>query len=407
MRLSWRRLGILFVIAVAFASRPFSAGRPLSAHSHAGCGGANNVGNNVIGVFELKGATGELKWVYDVSTGGLGRNGGYISIPQIVSTAPADGRACLFAANAGTHDISAFQMTIEHEPGTPCPCSMKAAGGPVSIGAQSTFGSLGAGLALTPDGKTLYSANPGSSDLSRFDVLKGCALELVEPRIAGPKAPADIQVKPDGRCLAVSSPETDSVDMYRIGPDHRLTSVGRFDVPGPGLANGLEFTSRVANDSLYVSKAADGQAVIVRFDVAPSCRLAARPSVTTVPTGRTSSLARLDPENRCLFAPGYLSSRMAVNHPPSVLTAFAVDALTGQLTPASTVDDVAFYPSGHSFGRTFGGERFLYYSAFTREIFRRPVNGCVPGAVVRPGVPAAQATHLPATGPLRSLTIVQ
>jgi hypothetical protein len=350
-----------------------------SAHEHQGCMAVNNISNNRLGVFEILGATGALRWVADVPTGGVGRNGGYVSIPQIVSTAPENGRACIFAANAGTNDISAFEITIEQEPGTPCPCSLKAAGTPAAIGAGAVFGGLGAGLAVTPDGKALYSANPGSSDITRYAVQRGCGIGLAGARVAAPPAPADIQMKPDGRCLAVSSPLTDSVDMYRVGSDYALTPAGRFDVPGPGQASGIEFSSRIARDSLYVTKAAEGRVVVVRFDVGDSCRLAAAPAVSAVPTGRTSSVARLDPENRCLFVPSHTTSRLAVNHPPSVLTAFTVDPLTGALTQPTTVDDVAFYPAGLELARTYEGTPFLYYTSFTREIFRRRAERLRPG----------------------------
>jgi hypothetical protein len=260
---------------------------------------------------------------------------------------------------------------------------------------------------VTPDGKALYTANPGSNDITRYAVRPGCGLQPTSPRVEAPPAPADIQVKPHGRCLAVSSPLTDSGDMYRIWKDYSLTPAGRFEVPGPGQASGLEFSSRTARYGLYVTKAADDRAVIVRFDVADSCRLGPAPTVTTVPTGRTSSVARLDPENRCLFAPGHTTSRLAVNHPPSVLTTFTVDPATGALAEPTTVDDVAFYPAGLEFATTYDGTPFLYYTSFTREIFRRPLDKCVPGAVVWPGVRAAQSTTLPATGPLRALTIIR
>jgi hypothetical protein len=121
-----------------------------------------------------------------------------------------------------------------------------------------------------------------------------------------------------------------------------------------------------------------------------------------------SSLAKLDPENQCLYAPNHTVATLAVNHPPSTLSSFAVDPTTGALTPVTTVDDDAFYPAGMGFGKTYSGERFLYYTSFTREIFRRPIAaGCRPGDVVRPGIPASTNSTLPSTGPLRTLVIVQ
>ena len=379
------------------------------AHEHTACVEVNNISNNRLGIFELLGLTGELKRVEEVTTGGVGRNGGYISIPQIVSTPAVAGHACVFAANAATNDVTAFDVAIEKEVDTPCPCHNKAAGPPVSIGVGAIFGALGAGVAVTPDARTLYTLNPGSSDLSRFVIRRGCALQLVNERerTQAPPAPSDIQVKPDGRCVAVPSPVTDRVAMYRIGTGNELVRAGQFDVPGPGRATSVQFTRSVLADVLYVSKAASGQAVITRFDVDRECQLA-RPAVTAVTTGRMSSVAQLDPENLCLYAANHTVATLAVNHPPSTLSAFSVNPLTGSLAHVITVEDVAFYPAGMGFGRTYSGQRFLYYTSFTREIFRRPLAaGCLPGPVVRPGVPASENPTLPATGPLRTLTIVQ
>ena len=397
-----RRLSLAVLVGAALTSTT-----PFRAHEHNACVEVNNSSNNRLGVFELLGATGRLKRVEEVATGGTGVNGGYISIPQIASTSAVAGRACVFAVNAATHDVSAFQVTMEQEPGTPCPCHTRPAGGPVSIGGGASFGPLGGGVAVTPDGRAVYTANPGSSDISSFAVRPGCGIQRVGPRLPAPPEPADIQVKPDGRCLAVSSPVTDRIAMYRIGSNRQLVPAAQFAVPGPGRASGIEFSSRLERDVLYVSKAAAGRTVIVRFDVeASSCRLQT-PSVTELRRGRTSSVARLDPDNRCLFTADHPSSLLAVNHPPSTISAFAVDSATGDLTHVTTVDDVAFYPAGMVFGRTFDGARFLYYTSFTREILRRPLVGCVPGPVVAPNERASLEPSLPSTGPLRTLALIE
>jgi len=399
---SRRRLFRAGLVLAALAWMP-----PFEADHHNACVEVNNTSNNRVGVFELIGATGALSWVQEVPTDGVGRNGGYISLPQIVSTEPQNGRACVFATNADTNNVSALQVTIEREPGTPCNCYNRLVTPPVSIGPGSTFGSLGGGVAVAPNRKALYTANPGSNDISRFSIDDACAIKLESPHVTAPPAPADIQVTPDGRCLAVSSPVTDRVAMYRIEDTQALVPVGQFNVPGPGRAGGLEFSSRLEKSWLYVSKAANAQTVIVRFEVGERCRLGPQPQVTALPTGRTSNVAKLDPENRCLFTPNHATGLLAVNHPPSTLSAFSVDPVTGSLTHVTTVDDVAFYPAGMVFGKTFSGERFLYYTSFTREIFRRPLSGCIPGRVILPGVRASNNAALPTTGPLRTLTIIQ
>jgi hypothetical protein len=399
-------LSALLLAALAWAA-PAS-----QADEHNGCASVNNTSNNRISVFETVGANGELKWVQEVTTGGIGSNGGFYSIPQIASTKPRGGHACVFAVNAATDDISAFQVTIDHETPGDCPCKhQQKGGGPISIGSDALFGRLGGGVAVTGNGTAngyaLYTANPGTSNISTFTVSDDCEPSLVGSRIPTPGPPADIQVKPDGQCLAVSSPNTDSVAMYSIGPQHLLTPAGIFPVPGPGTASGLEFSQpQLGRDSLYVAKADPDEIVIVGFKILPDCKLANNPGITRTTKGRAASVIRLDPDNRCLFVMNQrteTSSLLTANHPPSRLTSFAVEPGTGELRYVTTVDDVAFYPSGLEFGETLNHERFVYYTSFSREILRRPVLGCQPGEIVAP----TARTGVPGTGLLRGLTIIQ
>jgi lactonase family protein with 7-bladed beta-propeller len=396
----------LFFSALMMAALAWQA-PGFRAHEHTGCGSVNNSSNNRITVFEILGTTGELKPVQEILTGGHGAHGGYYSIPQIAATPSKLGKACVFAANAATDDVSAFRVTIEQEPGKTCPCQHDPVGlKPFSIGSDGRFGPLGGGVALAPDGGALYTANPGSSNLSTFTVEADCGLKLVGPRVTTAPRPSDIQVKPDGRCLAVASPTNNAVSMYRIGSDRLLTAAGQFAVPGPGRASGVEFSKTVAMDTLYVAKADPQSTVIARYHVRPDCSLEGSPLITTVTSGRTSNVAKLDPENQCLYVPNQASasvSLLAANHPPSTLTTFVVDPDTGDLSQGTTVDDVSFYPAGLGFNETSDGQRFLYYTSFGREILRRPVKGCTPGPVTAPPVP----TGVAGTGLLRTLAIVR
>jgi 6-phosphogluconolactonase (cycloisomerase 2 family) len=399
-RVCWLRTALPLLAALA-CSAP-----PAGANQHNGCADVNNTSNNRITVYETVGTTGELKWVEEVVTGGIGSRGGFYSIPQIVSTPPRDGTACVFAVNAATHDVSAFKVVIEHE-GQDCDCKHHpAAAGPVTIGSDAQFGPLGGGVALL-EASTLYTANPGSSNISTFTISPDCGLALTGSRVPTPGPPADIQVKPDGKCLAVSSPDTDRIAMYSIGSDHLLTPAGEVSVPGSGRASGIEFSeTRLSRDSLYVAKADPDEIVIVRFSVLPGCKLAANPTVTKTAKGRAGSVLKLDPDNRCLFVPNQRSDSvtlLSASRPSSRITTFSVEPLTGELSLVGTFDDVAFLPSGLAFGETTAGDRFLYYTSFPREVFRRPVVGCVPGPVIEPSV----STDVPGAGLLRGLTIIQ
>ena len=394
---------------------------PLRADEHAGCADINNSSNNRLSVFKILRATGGLELVQEIPTGGHGSHGGYYSLPQIASTRPnRDGRACVFVVNAATHDITAFRANVGHPPNAPCDCYHELAERVPASHDIAPMGPLGGGLAVHPDGTKLYSANPGNSTISTFDIGPDCSLSRQEMSLPAPDRPADIQitqVRSGQRCLALTSPTTDRVSLYRVtssgagaGPSGGgLSLVASYDVPGPGLASGAEFSSRVLRDTLYVVKADPTRMVIVRYHVNGDCSLVTTPDpkVTVLGTGRSSNLAELDPENRCLFVHSELSSSISLltaNHPPSMLTTFAVNPVSGDLQPVTTVEDSAFFPAGLGFADVAElGQRFIYYTSFSREVFRRRVDGCVPGPVIGSGV----RTGVPGTGLLRTLTVLQ
>jgi hypothetical protein len=417
--------------AAALALALTAVGAPLRADEHNGCAAVNNVSNNRVSIFEIIGATGELKLIQEIPTRGVGDDGGYYSIPQIASTAPRDGRACIFVTNSRTNNVSAIILELGEEHGAMASGRLATAV-PVEIGHDASFGRLGGGLALHPDETVLYTSNPASNNISTFAVDRMCNLTLLGSRVPAPPAPSDIQVKPDGRCLAVVSPVSNTVVLYSLNPLPQptvpipapldpvlgpvpavvgpvlapvLVRTGEFPVPGPGRATGIEFSQHVARDSLYVTKADADRTVIVHYHVRPDCSLEPTPDVTIATTGRTANLAKLDPDNRCLFVPNQGSasiSLVAANHPPSGLTTFNVHPVTGDLTLVGTVEDPAFLPAGVAFAESSRGERSVYYTSFSREILRRRVTACRPGPVLD-----TARTGVPGNGVLRGLTVIQ
>jgi 6-phosphogluconolactonase (cycloisomerase 2 family) len=385
---------------------------PLGANEHAGCADINNSSNNRLSVFKILKTTGALELVQEIPTGGHGADGGYYSLPQIASTrANRDGKACVFVVNAATHDITAFRAAVGHPLEAPCDCFHEIVQRlPVSDDVAA-MGNLGGGVAVSPDGSKLYSANPGNSTVSTFDIAPDCSLSRVEAILPAPERPADIQatqLRTGGRCVALTSPSTNRVSLYRAAPTGMLAAASSYEVPGPGQPSGAKFSSRLARDTLYVVKADPARLVVVRYHVNGDCSLETSPGpmVTVLNTGRSSSVAELDPENRCLFVHTQRSpsiSLLTANHPPSTLATFSVNPVSGDLQPVTTVEDSAFLPAGLDFADIPGVGRFLYYTSFSREVFRRPVIGCVPGPVLGAGV----RTGVPGTGLLRALTVLQ
>lgn len=92
-------------------------------------------------------------------------------------------------------------------------------------------------LAVTPNGRWAYTANAGTSTLSRYRIARDGRLELAVA-VAGSNGPnagaTDLAVTPDGRTLYALAPRSLQVLAYRIGHDGSLSPQGA----GTGLPVG-------------------------------------------------------------------------------------------------------------------------------------------------------------------------
>lgn len=92
-------------------------------------------------------------------------------------------------------------------------------------------------LAVTPDGRWAYTANAGTSNLSRYRVGRDGRLELAAAVAASNGANAgatDLAVTPGGRRLYALAPRSLQILAYRIGHDGSLSPLGA----GTGLPVG-------------------------------------------------------------------------------------------------------------------------------------------------------------------------
>src|SRR3989441_3746223 len=184
-----------------------------------------------------RGADGSLAWVGSVSTGGAGAGGGLGSQGAIGTS--DDGR-CLFAVNAGSNDVSAFQVSTAGLPLT----SRVASGGvrPVS---------------LTVHDNVLYVLNAGGEgNISGFDVGADGALTPIPGStraLSGTAVgPAEVAFTPDGARLVVTEKATSRIDVYLVGPDG-IASPAVTTASAGGTPFGFAFGHR---GELFVSEAA-------------------------------------------------------------------------------------------------------------------------------------------------------
>jgi hypothetical protein len=148
---------------------------------------------NTAWVFKAVAPGGHVRHVATLTaTGQSGIGGGYFAVPR---NAIASTGTCVFISNAGSSTISSFAP----------PYTLASV--PVgSYGNGSLDGSIGGiGLALSPNGQTLYSAWSESENLATWSVAADCALTLgnIYPE-ADTVAP--LAVTDDGTTLVVPDP---------------------------------------------------------------------------------------------------------------------------------------------------------------------------------------------------------
>lgn len=189
-------------------------------------------------------------------TGGSGSTGFFASNRVKATT----GGGFVFASNSLSNDVSVFTVDtttggLTLVPGSPFPT-----GGSVDH--------RGIALSATPNGKFLVAANSGSSNLTVFSVAGSGALTAIPGSPFPALSPPDgIKISSDGRFLAVGEPVANQVEMFNIGSDGSLASVGAFPGLGGGVLAGVDMSC--GPEWLYGGKASPTTAVVDGYSIAP------------------------------------------------------------------------------------------------------------------------------------------
>ena len=196
----------------------------------------NQAAGNVVAMY-ARGADGGLTWVGSVPTGGAGAGNGLGSQGAIALS--DDGRG-LFAVNAGSNDVSAFQVS------------------PAGLSLTSRVASGGVRpISLTVHDNVLYVLNAGGEgNISGFNVGADGALTPIPGStraLSGTAVgPAEVAFTPDGTRLVVTEKATSKIDLYAVGPDG-IASTAVSTASAGGTPFGFAFGHR---DELFVSEAA-------------------------------------------------------------------------------------------------------------------------------------------------------
>lgn len=191
-------------------------------------------------------------------------------------------RRCLYVANAGSHEISAFALRN---------------GGQnlLFVGKVKSGGKRPVSLAINPKQSLLYALNAGGAVgdvdyVSGFTVKRGCRLTPLggstQPLSAANTAPAQVGFSPDGKFLVVTEKATNKINTYAVAPSG---TIGLPDVqPSAGTTPfGFSFGKGF---KLFVSEAAGGAAKggsVSSYVLRPNGKL--RVITTTLATTETAT----------------------------------------------------------------------------------------------------------------------
>jgi len=195
----------------------------------------NQASGNAVAIF-ARGADGSLTWQSNVATGGSGAGSGLGS--QGALALSNDGR-WLFAVNAGSNDVSAFQVTTS------------------GLSLASRVGSGGVRpISLTVHGGVVYVLNAGDGNISGFRVSTDGALAPIPGStraLSGANVgPAQVAFSPDGQRLVVTEKTTNRLDVFTVNGDG-VASAATSTASAGGTPFGFAFGHR---DELFVSEAA-------------------------------------------------------------------------------------------------------------------------------------------------------
>jgi len=170
----------------------------------------DNPNGNSVTAFKVT-AAGKLSLFETLDTGGDGLGGGFFLSPHLAIESNAH---CVFAADAGSNDIAAFEG----------PSFNRIT--PNFTNSQLNAEALGMGLAVDPAGKFLYSAWSGSENIAVLAIAPDCSLTLEGSPIQQPDEVIDLTVARDGGVLVVSYPNVGGAQAYKTSSTGALTPLG-------------------------------------------------------------------------------------------------------------------------------------------------------------------------------------
>jgi 6-phosphogluconolactonase (cycloisomerase 2 family) len=330
----------LFSLGIAALSLPLFAGSAAIAQPPIGAvyTMTNATTDNQVYVYPRK-LDGSLGTPRKFATNGTGTGTGLGNQSALILD-PA--RRCLYVANAGSNEISAF--------------SLRTGGQTLSfVGKVSSGGLRPISLTINPKQSLLYALNAGGAvgnadNISGFTVKRGCRLTPLsgstQPLSAANTAPAQVGFSPDGKFLVVTEKATNKINTYAV-----LASgaIGKPNVqPSAGTTPfGFSFGEGF---KLFVSEAAGGAAKagsVSSYLLRPSGQL--KVITTTLATTETATCwVVVSADGRFAYVTNTGSGNLSSLKVGSTGKLSLLESIAGRTGKGSAPIDLALSPDGRN-----------------------------------------------------------
>jgi DNA-binding beta-propeller fold protein YncE len=226
-------------------------------------------------------------------TGGGGRRRLWLGVATVVAllaaAAPAQAAPFAYVTNAGDgvsqYDVGAGGLLAPLSPAT------------VAAHREPL------GVAVSPDGRSVYVTNDMSDNISQYDVGPGGALTPKTPAtVTAGDRPSRVAISPDGRSVYVTDSgdgvvANDTVSQYDVDAGGALTP----KTPATVAAGDFPFGVAVSPDgrSVYVTNGNSND--ISQYDVGPGGVLSPKTQATVAAAGLFPTELAVSPDGRSVY----------------------------------------------------------------------------------------------------------
>jgi 6-phosphogluconolactonase len=229
-----------------------------------------------------------------------------------------------YVANAGSGDISEYAIDdkgVLHI----------IAGSPFSISANATV------LTMTPDGKFLYAMDPVKNVIVELSINSSSGLLTSAGTLTTTSTPSSMAVDPKGKFLYVGNSGANTISVFSIGADGKLTETGF----SPVAVNGPVQSVTVSAKGTYLFASVPSTGVIYEFSLDATSGVATQIAGSPVAIGTNPKFVAVAPNETfaIVIDQSGLINRMNIASSTGALSVAAFSPFSAGTSPDSAVID--------------------------------------------------------------------